>query len=524
MRRFFVPVRFDGTEDMPAGIIISRQNGDMREVASIVEQDGQPLVAEVCFDKAGRPFVPARATHNWEVQEDFETAIRETYKGVEDERLPDDVKSLPVGRREDFVKVFNEYVYWYWKSDDDDYDENKPLHVNAVSYALKKAYAAIETAAKEEESAETSPHADGTEKVGESAPGGGEKVPLKEDGVGFVRAGSFEEGEKGYKVPLQIIQAGWSLNGNYYTKEAVEDIARLVANKIPGYFNHGDNNRHLLQWNQVIEDAWVDGDTVQGKAHIFQYPDGEALKERIDYVKENDALHLFGVSIDGFAKVEEGSREGRKGRIVSRVIAMHSVDVVMSPAANGRWGKVTASVTQNETSGEFEEEAKTMDLETLKKDHPELANALVEEGREEVREGDLKTAQESVDTLQTENETLKGDITGLKSKVETYELAEAQVEFKAKVETHVGEALKETPNLITDVFVENLVDLGSDQWEKIEKLVEERKTLQVSGPQGMGKEDEEKEEVSESKEETKEAGAGRLASFQKSTKFRRFGG
>ena len=490
-----------------SGIILRRQNGEMSEVASIIRQDNQLLVAEMCFDKAGRPFAPTGKTHKWQVKEDFETAIAETYSGVDDPRLPDDIKSLPVGRREDFINAFNRNVYWYWKDEDEDYDENKPEHVNAVNYALALAYAAIKKA-DEQESAKPPQHAEGTEKVEEDTKGI-QRVPLQEDGVGFVHAGEFEEDEVGgYKVPLQIIQAGWSLNGTYYTKEALQDIARLVKEKVVGYHNHGEHSRDDRDWNLVVEDAWVDGDTVQGNAHVFQYPDGKALKERIDYVKENDALHLFGVSIDGFAQVEEGTREGRKGRIVNRVIAMHSVDVVMAPAANGRWAKTTESVNENQTVPNIEEETVKMDLETLKKDHPELVEALIEEGRQEIREGELKEAQETVETKDGEIGTLQTSLTEANAKVETYELKQAQEAFDAKVKVYVTEELKDNPKLATERFVEDLIGLGEDKWDKIESLVEDRKNLEVGGPKGMGDETpvtEEKEEVS-SKD--------RLASFK----------
>jgi len=469
---------------MPKPIIVQRQEGDIKTVAAISATDDKFGVAEICFNGA-RPAVMLEASHRYGCIDDLNYALQEMYMGIDDERLPADIQALPIGRREDYVRMFNEEIYWYWKKGDPDYDENLPLHQNAVRYASGKALAYItpDAEASKSESVEQK-----TEQV--DAP-----TPLKEDGVGFVQAGQITENSSGgYDVPLQIIEAGWSLNGNYYTQEAVADIARLVCNKTPGYFNHGDHNRNPRDWNLVIESGVVDGNTVQGTAHIFQYPDGEALKERIDYVVENNALHLFGVSIDAWAKVEEGERDGREGCIVTAVVAMSSVDVVMTPAANGRWANTTESAT-SEAATTTRQEQTTMDRKTLKAEHPDLTESLIDEGRKEVRSTELAEATAAVKTLTDEKAALETVNAELQVKVDAQEKQEAADAFRAKVvnltDTELPEALR------TEAFVGSLVDLGEDKWVVIEGLVADRKTLNIAGPKDMGK-DEEKTKTKES--------------------------
>ena len=62
-------------------------------------------------------------------------SVSETYVGPEDPRLPEDVRDLPVGKREDYVDEFN-WQYWTYKKDDHEtYDEESPDIVNRIQFA-----------------------------------------------------------------------------------------------------------------------------------------------------------------------------------------------------------------------------------------------------------------------------------------------------------------------------------------------------------------------------------------------------
>ena len=464
---------------MEREIIVKRNTGSKTFHVSVITQgEKEVVVNEVVFEN-GKPTLPEDKTYHM-TQSELEAIVKEMFLGIEDDRLPDDVKQWPIGKREDFIDMFNASCFWYWKADDAAYDVNKPLAVNTLSYAYRMAYEYVQK--REDEGVYS-----GEKQTQESSRGnehGKEQPqfrPIAEKCVGFVRAGEITtSSDGGYDIPLQIIEGGWTLNGEYVTQEALEDVARLVSQKTPGYFKHGDYNRDARDWSLVVEEGHVEGNTVQGKAHVFQYPDGVALKERIDYATKNNAQHLFGVSIDAWAKIEEGEVDGREGIIIKNFVNMHSVDVVMLPAANGRFGKTTQSV-QHPTHNTKETK---MDLETLKKEHPELVNFLIEEGRKEVQEGDLKALQEKVDEAKVTQAEYEAKIAEYETKIAEYEAKEKAVAFAQKVRQYVSDELNQ--QLATDGFVASLIAIGEDKWEVIEKIVQERKNLNVGGPTNMG--------------------------------------
>ena len=458
--------------------VIRRIKDGVSQFAVILLEDGglPPRVMEVHFED-GRSLLPEGKSYVWE-EEDLPIVVQEQYLGVEDPRLPEDVKGLPVGRREDFVETFNRNIFWYWKDEDEEYNENEPLHVNAVRYALKAAYKAIGVGEDVD--------------VGEAVPGISEKFEkFRVEYVGPLSPENIQEAEGGgYKIDgIQVIEGGWSLNGHYFTSEALQDIANLLKNRVVSYLNHGDSHRDPVRdWSMVYEDGWIEGNTVQSKAHLFEFPDGKALRERIEYVRQNKALHLFGVSIDGLAKISMGTKEGREGQIVERVVALPSVDTVMLPAAGGRFGKTKESVEEENPTGKTntQEDMEDMDIAKLKEEHPDVAEALREEGRVEVRENELKPAQETVGTLETQVAEKDQTIAQMETRISEFEGVEKSRLFQEKTETFIRENLKEIPVLITEAFIQEMVGLGEENWGTIERLVSERKTLRVSGPEGMG--------------------------------------
>ena len=468
------------TEDANARHVVAiRMNvGDDASVSDV-------QVNEILFLE-GHVGVPVDATHHWESADELVQAVREMYLGVDDPRLPEDVQAWPVGKREDYVSNFNDAIYWYWKDYDDDYDVNEPLHVNIARYADKQARDYVANHAAVYGEGDSAPATQGTKQTKMSMDGA---VRVRNEYVGYMEADKIRESSSGgYDVPVQIIQGGWSLNGEYFTQESLNDIARLLSNKVPGYFRHGDNDRDARDWAMVIEDAQIEKDTVQGNAHIFQYPHGEALKERIDYVVENNANHLFGVSIDGWARVEEGEVDGREGIIIRNMVAMNSVDVVMVPAANGRWTKTTQSVRKDGHPTNRKQENNKMDLETLRKEHPDLVSVLVEEGRREMQDKVdevTKQLEEAAEQAKVKEAEYEGQIVDLKAKVQEYEDKEKAAQFRERVEKLIADTLDET--VVTESFRESLLKLGEDKWEVIEGLVNDRKEVAAAkGPENMG--------------------------------------
>lgn len=398
----------------------------------------------------------------------------ECYAGPDDPRLPADVMKMPVGKREDFVSTFNNNYYWYWKDDDEEYDEEQPLAVNAVGCALRRAYMSV----SDEQQSKSSKDDDGKASTGSWA-----KESLTDPSIVRVKetyANSFpidsirESDSGGFSVDEAILIAvGWSLNKRYYSQEAVKDVVKLVGEKVVGYMNHGETyGRDPRDWSLVIEGASFKNNQAVGPLHIFEHPDGPMLRERIEYAKENDAGHLIGLSVDVWVKQTQGEAEGQKGVIVEEVLEVNSVDVVMVPAAGGRIVKTSKESVDNQEPNlnKEKEENVIMDLETLKKNHPDLVAAIVAESRRD---------QDSVITgLQGQLEETQAKVTAYEAKVKQTEdelkAKEAQEAFKVAL----TEELKVLPEEArTEKFVERLIELGPENMEQSKGLIADRKEM-----------------------------------------------
>jgi len=66
--------------------------------------------------------------------------LKECYSCSDDPRLPDEIKQMPLGKREDFVDEFNRSFWMYNKENDEEYDVDKSEGVNRSNYAMRKAY------------------------------------------------------------------------------------------------------------------------------------------------------------------------------------------------------------------------------------------------------------------------------------------------------------------------------------------------------------------------------------------------
>jgi hypothetical protein len=403
-----------------------------------------------------------------EATDDEKSRLAECYAGPADERLPADVLSLPIGRREDFVDAFNSRFYWYYKEDDEDYDENVSKSENMVRYALAQAYHAI---SKESES-----------DLSESFSGPNVQR-IQETFVGGIPFESFKESRAGgLSNEITVIEKGWSLNGNHYGQEALKGIAEGCNSMAVGYFNHGPTfSRDPRDWAIVTESGRVEGNRVKSKIHVFQYPDGDFLKERIEYAKNKKANHLFGVSIDAFAEVREGEMDGEEGVIVDRILRLNSVDIVMVPAAKGNF-QAAESVDENKVK--HQEKVNTMeviDVKTLKESHPDTAKLLIEEGREEVRTesadqlADLRT---KIDEKEAVIEGLNVELAKSQAKLDEYVVAEEKAAFEAEVKAAISEGLDEEKR--TDKFQSILLALGADKMSTIKEMIAERQESVVS--------------------------------------------
>jgi len=357
----------------------------------------------------------------------------------------------------------------------------------------------------------------------ESVSDGDGIIRLRETFVGGIPFESFKESAGGYTNEITVIERGWSLNGNYYGDQACSEIAKQANDLVVGYFNHGETfNRDPRDWAIVTESGRYERGAVKSRIHIFKNPDGAFLEERINYAKRKKANHLFGVSIDAFAQVSEGEAEGQDGVIVDKILKLNSVDIVMVPAAKGNFQANESADDVASLTNDSKEIP--MDIDVLKEEHPEVADALIEEGRvmgASASSDEVAEKQEELLSALGKIGELEESLAKATAKVDEYEQAEKLAIFESKVRTMIAEGLDECKR--SERFEKILIGLGEDNIETISEMISDRQESTASAVvtgEGVGssvveaveKADEPHAEVAESTEED------RLAAFKANLK------
>lgn len=403
------------------------------------------------------------------ITEALNEKVEELFRGPDDPRLPVDVQKLPVGRREDFYQEFNFWFWFYDKDSDPDYDENKREDENCIRFALGKAekYANRERPAINTSESGSSESSSTTTIALES---GDRAVRIREDVRDIFpkkkTSESFTEEDDADDRDVIIIKKGWSLNGRYYTDEALEGIAKEVSKRKPGFRNHGEFNRDPIEWAVMVHSAESLNDQVTAKMHTFDYPDGDFLRERIEKAPE-----VFGGSIDAFILGEEGEIDGKEGFIVKEVVQLNSWDLVMFPAAGGQILPSTEFV-QGNIKPRFvkdKQEQKRMTIEELKENDPSLYQLIISQVKNEIKE--------ETDAIKAENSELKSKNAELKAELDAIKTAEEKRQKQEQFTTELDGLLQKhfTDDEVSAEFREILEDLGPESFKKIEKLVSERR-------------------------------------------------
>ena len=270
---------------------------------------------------------------------------------------------------------------------------------------------------------------------------------------------------------ITVIEQGWSLNGHYYNESAIGTIANHCQEKVVGYFNHGQTNgRDPRDWAITIEDGRVENNQVRAKIHIFDEPDGEFLRERLSYARKERADHLFGLSIDAYAQVNEGEAEGREGVIVENVVKLNSVDIVMVPAAKGRFN----------VSEQHAQEKPRMDVKTCREEYPDTARLIADEAVAEAQDAFAKekaVLEGKVEDVSNAVAALTEELAQAQAKIDEYEQAARKAAFVSEVDVML-ESLPEEKR--SDKFRDILVALGPDKKDVIQEMVDERKESKVA--------------------------------------------
>ena len=141
------------------------------------------------------------------------------------------------------------------------------------------------------------------------------------------------------KVTLNVIQTGWSKNGNLWTEKHLQQMKEMIeVSDKKSYDNHKEKSgmgRSLTEWIAIYENPKVvqkgNKSVLQVTAEVFEYPDtAQAVWERILKAPEQ-----VGVSVDVMATGKKGTFEGVEGFLPEDVVGWNSADFVDKPSAGG---------------------------------------------------------------------------------------------------------------------------------------------------------------------------------------------
>ena len=263
-------------------------------------------------------------------------------------------------------------------------------------------------------------------------------------------------------IPVKIIDAGWGSSG-YYSREVLQQAVntRVYAAGLQMYWNHPSKSdekerpeRDLRDLAGVLtEDARWDehgpkGPGVYARAKVFAaYRD--AVAEMGPYI---------GLSHYVWGESKPGEAEGKKGDIITRIVAARSVDFVTMPGRGGaiaeafRAARPPEPTDEQKTAGDSSMGETTptpkLTLESLRKDHPDIYEAV----RQEIENSAaMKEAQAQQEKKLAETEKALDE-----AKAENARLKEAQllVEAQTFVEAKVKDA--KIPDLTKARIVESL--------------------------------------------------------------------
>lgn len=204
-----------------------------------------------------------------------------------------------------------------------------------------------------------------------------------------------QNGEPGLTIDCTVIELDrWGSSGYYPAEVGKRDGARAFPKGTHSYLDHaevGSESAGNLM-GVLMEDARYVEENENGKP---------ALKAPIRFFETGtynaawvrDRMGALGLSIRAGVDFENGVREGRKGRIVTKFTEGISVDVVHRAGAGGKFGTIKESAGSGTTGDEGE--ATVPLTEEEKKDIATAAAAGVAEALKQPLADIVKAVQES---------------------------------------------------------------------------------------------------------------------------------
>lgn len=259
-----------------------------------------------------------------------------------------------------------------------------------------------------------------------------------------------------------VIRPGFnSSKARFYPPEVLRRDAHIFegAKMFADHQSQADSKHYpvgrIRDWMGVLRNVQVREDgAIVGEGHVID----DALRSKMRNLKDAGMLSELGVSIKALGQAVSREVQGCKTMVVEALNRCFSVDYVTEPGAGG-------GVLMYESASDIQ----TMDLDTLKKERPDLVEALAATGEstmtlEEMKammdaqnariaemETGLKEAKESIGKISVERDELKAKLT------------EAEGREKARtVREQITEALdSRKPELPKEVKARILERLGN---------------------------------------------------------------
>jgi hypothetical protein len=150
-----------------------------------------------------------------------------------------------------------------------------------------------------------------------------------------------------FTVPVTLIRAGWSQNARHYSREV---LARAVDKfeGVKAYADHPSKDEEKNRPERSVRDIagyytnvkQADDGALKADLHVI----GAARDWLWPLIQETHVKpDLIGVSINALGKTSQGEIEGKRGLIVEDIVKGNSTDIVTTPAAGGKFERLTAS-------------------------------------------------------------------------------------------------------------------------------------------------------------------------------------
>ena len=284
-----------------------------------------------------------------------------------------------------------------------------------------------------------------------------QKMRLVEQ-VNFLTAEFIESATEGRMIKNVVLLGPVSKHGYTYKQEAMRKALPMYEG-VRCFINHPTKEEERNGSRDVMQLA--------GAFESVRHEDGK-IKGNIRLLDDAYGLKFWNIAhkmpnVASCSHVANGKlvTEGKE-QFVEEIESVYSVDLVVK-------GATTETVFESEFRKENDMDYSKMTIEELRRNRPDIAEALLNEGK--------TSRDEEVSTVTKENETLK-------KSVDEFKVKESASIKLGKVEKLLAES-KLPKEAKTDLFKEQLMKLDLDKFDESAKsLITDRESL-VSGVKNM---------------------------------------